>query len=81
MVIYTFADMISPKVGLLLVLAAATQLSSGLPLSSVGVEKCEPSIIPRSVSRAIHPLIKINPTYKIFVGNCIATLVAERLGL
>ena len=46
----TIADMMTPKVGLVLVLAAVTQLSSGMALTSVGVEKCEPSIIPRSVS-------------------------------
>ena len=48
----TIADMMTPKVGLVLVLAAVTQLSSGMALASVGVEKCEPSIIPRSVLRS-----------------------------
>ena len=49
-IMLTIADMMTPKVGLVLVLAAVTQLSSGMALTSVGVEKCEPSIIPRSVS-------------------------------
>ena len=45
-----FADIMTPKLGLasLLLLAAVIQLSSGMALG--GVEKCEPSIIPRSVS-------------------------------
>ena len=43
-------DMMTPKVGLasVLVLVAVTQLASGMTINNFGVEKCEPSIIPRS---------------------------------